>query len=315
MRVLILVLAVGAALPLWAGSVTLRPEAETAGPYVRLGEVAEIQGDPVWSDIFLGPAPAAGEPGRVTRAEVARRLAYLGVPAEVGGAEATVLRLASPSAAAGRMARDVREEVARRLEAMPAGDGAHWRLSGVLPPLPTGWEAAEVESVSVPGPQGGEVEVALAGRLPGGRREGTTLTATVFKARRVVVAVRPLRSNQVLVEGDVAERELPVAKVPAGALESAREGLGSLVLRPVEAEGILVAAALAAPRLVTRGSVCVLSEPSGRVRVRCQGKALADGARGELVAFEIMDSRKTVRARVRAAGEADLCLEEVPCGR
>ena len=78
----VLALALVFALPALAGNITLRPEAEVAGPYVRLGEVAEVSGDPLWKEIFLGPAPEPGGRGRLRRQDVQTRLAFLGIPAK-----------------------------------------------------------------------------------------------------------------------------------------------------------------------------------------------------------------------------------------
>ena len=309
---LLLFLAVAAALPVWGDSVVLNPRAEVAGPYVRLGEVAEVSGDPAWQDILLGPAPAAGETARMSRREIQLRLDHLALSVRVEGAEEAELRLAPPAPERQRLLKDLRAELARRLEALPAEAGSLWRLAPGELALPAAWRKAEVLALGSVRPEGGEVEASLRGSGSDGRGEEVSLAVAVLKVRPVAVALRGLRANQVVTSQDVALRELPADRIPLGAMARVDACVGSLALRPVAAEGILVASALVAPRLVSRGSLCVLSERAGKVRVRCQGKALADGRLDEWVPFEIVDSRKTVRARVRAVGEAELRLEEAP---
>jgi flagella basal body P-ring formation protein FlgA len=311
---LFIFLLVAAAFPVWGGSVILKPKAEVAGPYVRLGEVAEVSGDPAWEEIFLGAAPAAGETARMSRQEVQRRMDYLGLGVQVEGAEEAELRLAPPASERQRLLEDLRAELARRLDALAAEGGSLWRLAPGELALPAAWRRAEVLALGSVRPEGGEVEASLRGSADG-RTEEASLVVSVLRVRRVAVAARGLRANQILTSEDVALRELPATQIPLGAMDRVDACVGSLLLRPVAAEGILLASALVAPRLVSRGSLCVLSERAGKVRVRCQGKALADGRLDEWVPFEIVDSRKTVRARVRAVGEAELRLEEVPCDR
>ncbi len=282
---------------------------------MHLGEVAEVSGDPAWQDIFLGPAPAAGETARMTRQAVQRRLDYLALDVRVAGAEEAELRLAPPASERQQLLKDLRVELARRLEALPAEGGSLWRLAPGDPVLPAAWRTAEVLALGPIRPEGGEVEAVLRGGVADGRAEEASVTVAVLRARKVAVALRVLRANQVVTSQDVALRELPVSQIPLGALARLDACVGSLVLRPVAAQGILVTSALVTPRLVSRGSLCVLSERAGKVRVRCQGRALADGRLDEWIPFEIVDSRKTVRARVSAVGEAELRLEEDPCGR
>lgn len=314
---LLVAVALGLVLPVRGGgveggAVVLKPRSEVAGPYVHLGEVAEVSGDPAWKDIFLGAAPADGETVRITRQEVQRRLAFLAIPVQVEGAEETELRLAPPASARQRLLKDLRAEMDRRLRALPAEGGSLWRLAPGELALPAAWAKAEVLALGSVLPGGGEVEASLRGSAADGRPEEASLVVAVLKVRPVAVALRGLRANQVITGQDVAMRELPAPQIPLGAMDRVDACIGSLALRPVAAEGILVASALVAPRLVSRGSLCVLSERAGKVRVRCQGKALADGRLDEWLPFEIVDSRKTVRARVRAVGEAELCLEEAP---
>ena len=287
------------AAPLGAVPVSQRPEASASGPYVRLGEVAEV--GPAWRDILLGEAPAEDAVRILTRGELASRLAYLGMGAELGGSEETRVRRGAPAAPS--LEETLCAEIDRRLrERGRTLAGGEWSL-------PSPWESAEVLEVSL---EGESALLHLRGRLPEGGLEEFRLKVSTVRVRTAVVALRALKPGQTAVAGDLGLRELPESVLPEGAVTDLPCCLGRKVLRPVPADGVLTFPALALPRLVARGSTCVLEECRGAVRVRCQGRALADGRVGELIQFEVADSGKRVRARVRAAGEAELRLEEAP---
>ena len=120
MKLLLPILALLLAAPAFAATLVLRETVETSGPYVRLGELAEIQGgDPLWADIFLGPAPLPGESRRITREALRARLAYLGVAAELLGADGVDVKLGRGPGA------PLADEILRRLRVSglaPAGE-------------------------------------------------------------------------------------------------------------------------------------------------------------------------------------------------
>src|SRR5919109_5073409 len=84
MRPLTLLLSLTIAAPIAAGEIHLKASAECAGPTVRLGDVAEIEGEAVaegssLGDLVLFPAPAAGKSRLVTRQELRQLLALCDV--------------------------------------------------------------------------------------------------------------------------------------------------------------------------------------------------------------------------------------------
>lgn len=83
-----------------AAEIRLKEEAESSGPLVRLGDIAEIEGEAIadglsLADIALFPSPAAGKSRLVRRQELRQLLALCDVPIrdwEFSGAEAVEIR-------------------------------------------------------------------------------------------------------------------------------------------------------------------------------------------------------------------------------
>lgn len=284
------------ALPLHAGTVELRAEAEASGPYLMLGEAAVLDGDPFWADAFLAPAPEEGQVLELTREAVQARLDFLGIPAKVTGAARASVRRSAGAQVLERLRAEVAAEAARLL-------GRGWALAE-LPGLPPGWVSAEVLEATR---EGAEARLTVRGN-----GDEIRLRVPLQKVRRVAVAARDLKPSQRIGPGDLSWRDLPESSLPPGAVDDPCRCASSQLTRAVPAGGILVAAALSSPKLVARGQACVLSEASGPVRLRCQARALADGRLDDVVPFQIVDSGKTVPARVRGEGEAELRLEEAP---
>ncbi len=291
MRFTAFMLAILTASPALAASVVLRERVETSGPYVRLGEVAEIQGgDPLWADIFLGPAPAAGESRCITREAVRARLAYLGVAAELQGASGVEVRLGRGPEA------PVMDEIVRRLRTSGLAPEGEMKLpespAEVLEVLPAGW---------------GEARVRLKEKDSG--RE-ILLTVKVQRLRKAVVILQAMKMGRALEAADLGIQELPERSLPRVYFHDTSECEGRRLLKPVKGGAVLEPGSLQLPRAIARGSLCTLTQSSGGLALRCQAKALSDGKLGEVIPFEITDSRKTVRARVLGDGEAAMELDE-----
>ncbi len=185
-----------------------------------------------------------------------------------------------------------------------------WALGQAGLELPATWESAELLEVPAVPDGGGELAVRLKGRLPGGVSEEKKVSVLPVRMRKAVVTLRSLKEGQLVSGEDLALREFPEGKVPPGALADLAVCQGRRVLKSLPSGAVLTSAALLFPRVVARGGSCVLSGSNGKVSIRCEGKALADARIGEVIAFEVLDSGKRVRARVRAEGEAELCLGE-----
>ncbi len=288
MKTLLVLLLLLLAAPAAAATVSLRERAETSGPYVRLGEVAELTGaDPLWADIFLGPAPAAGEARSIRRDAVKDRLAYLGLAARMEGAEEVEVRLGRGPEA------PLADEIIRRL-----------RASGLVPSGELKLPETPLEVVEVRDGAWGEALVRLKEKESGHER---LLTVKIQRLRKAVVVLQPLRMGRVLDTGDLGVQELPERSLPAVTFRDPSECLGRRMIKPVKAGSVLEPSDLQLPRAVARGSLCTLTAKSGGLKVTCQASALRDGKLGELIPFEIKDSGKRLMARV--LGDDEACMD------
>jgi hypothetical protein len=91
--------------PLWAGEIRLKSEAQCAAPAVRLGDIAEVEGEvtadgPSLVDLVLFPAPAAGKSRLVSRQEMRQLLSLCDVDVRTWrftGAQAVEIHSGGPA--------------------------------------------------------------------------------------------------------------------------------------------------------------------------------------------------------------------------
>jgi flagella basal body P-ring formation protein FlgA len=134
-----------------------------------------------------------------------------------------------------------------------------------------------------------------------------SLSAEVTRPQSVVVAARPIERGAVVTAAHVELQErdsLPSAagrRVPAGSVESL---LGKEAARTIQAGQVLFDDDVQAPLLVKRGEDMTVYARSGGIQVRTIARARQDGARGELVQVESLDTRERYDAVVVGLREA-----------
>ena len=89
-----------------------------------------------------------------------------------------------------------------------------------------------------------------------------------------------------------------------GYLDSIEQAAGMQTRRSLSAGMVLAHNAVEAPRMVQRGQQVVLVARAGGLEVRSAGRALSDGAEGELIRVRNAGSSRVVEARVTAPGTA-----------
>jgi flagella basal body P-ring formation protein FlgA len=120
--------------------------------------------------------------------------------------------------------------------------------------------------------------------------------------RQAVVATRPLAAGMPLTADDLALRQMDIASLPNGYLPHLEDAVGKLLRRPVAMGAALSPAVLDLPASVKRGQEVVLLSQSGSFSVRASGKALSDGAGGQRIKAENLDTHRVVEGVVRGDG-------------
>ncbi len=131
--------------------------------------------------------------------------------------------------------------------------------------------------------------------------------AEVAASMPVVIAVRPIERGAVITAADVELRNvdfLPKASERRSAVDSIEAIVGMEAHQAIQAGEVVFSDQVRAAVLVKRGEIVRVSSQAGGIRVRTTARARQDGARGELVQVETLDSRERFDARVTGPREA-----------
>jgi len=129
-----------------------------------------------------------------------------------------------------------------------------------------------------------------------------TVTGRVMISRDVPVLARRLASGTVIGESDLVWQSIPQERLTGEVLTDASQIIG-LELRHGQAEDALLRARdLIPPRLVKRGSLVTMMVATPSLRITTQGRALQDGALGDIVRITNVQSHRIVEGTVQANG-------------
>ena len=233
-----------------------------------------------------------------------------------------------PSLAGASMRRPLRAVVAllAGLTAAPASAGEIQSLAGIraavqgfLEEQTAGTERAEVSVgrldsrlrlADCPSPL--QTSLPTGSRLPGRvtvlvRCEGPKpwtlyVQGKVEVFEEVLVAARPLARGRLLAAGDLKRDSRPVSRLSSGYFTDGQALVGMKVKRPIRSGMPIGRHMVEARKVVRRGERVMILAESGGVTVRMAGKALTDGAKGDLIRVENLSSKRTVEAVVASPG-------------
>lgn len=127
----------------------------------------------------------------------------------------------------------------------------------------------------------------------------------VRRIAEVVVMARPVGPGQPLDRSMLSLDARDTGSLSGEAIYSLDDALGYNAVRALAAGHTLLRTDLTAPRVIRRGDQVVIVFRNGHVEVRSQGKALRDGAVGEVINVENQSSRRQVQARVTGPGRVE----------
>ena len=130
------------------------------------------------------------------------------------------------------------------------------------------------------------------------------VTAT---SKPVVVAVQPLSCGEVITAAHLELRPvdyLPQATDRRTAVESMEDLIGLEARHAIRAGEVVFSDQVQSPVLIKRGEMISVSSHAGGIRVRTTARARQDGAKGEIVQVESLETRERYDARVVGAREA-----------
>jgi len=122
-----------------------------------------------------------------------------------------------------------------------------------------------------------------------------------------VVATRPLARNSTIEAGDLTRREADLTQLPVGVLTDPAQAIGKLTTIGVPAGSFLKTNMLRAPFLVLQGQKVRLVAQGAGFKINAEGKALSDGAAGQVVSVRTT-SGKMVSGVVKSAGVVEVAF-------
>lgn len=146
----------------------------------------------------------------------------------------------------------------------------------------------------------GNVSVGV--RCTGDRPWKLYTSAIVRLFRDVVVAAAPLDRNTILDASDLTVESRDVSTLSGNYLSRVEELTGRILRRSLAAGQPVTGSTVRERRLVRRGEQVTLTARTPGFVVRSEGKALRDGAEGDVIPVRNMKSKRTVEGVVTGPG-------------
>lgn len=157
--------------------------------------------------------------------------------------------------------------------------------------------------------RGSSARVTAEVRCPGATPWRLFLPVRLTLERPVLVATRALARDTVLAPADVRLAPLPSGALGSGVLFDVEGAVGRRLRRPVDAGQVLTINQLMAATVVRRGQQVMLEAEAPGYVVRMAGVAQRDGALGDIIEVQNVNSGRTVQAVVRSAKSVQVLLQ------
>lgn len=132
------------------------------------------------------------------------------------------------------------------------------------------------------------------------------VTGRVHRVTEVPVLARRMLRSEVIGAGDVEWIRVRTGHLPRDTILDAGDLIGRTPVRGMRAGAPVRTAEVRWPVLVEKGSLVTMVLRVRNMMLTAQGKALQDGARGDVIRIVNTDSSTTVEAVVSAAGRAEV---------
>lgn len=137
----------------------------------------------------------------------------------------------------------------------------------------------------------------------GSRRQEVTLRGSARETRRTVVLTRPVGRGETIAATDVIEARLLARDVSQHSAVTAGQLIGMEARRNLQDNTSISLSDVQPPTLIERNQAVVITYKSTTMILSSQGRALASGAKGDLINVLNLQSKRTIQGRVIGAGE------------
>ena len=283
----------------------LRPHALVQGPSVLLSDLfVDAPG------IVAFPAPAPGrrlvlEPAQIAQLARTHGIAWRPLP----GAERVVVERP------GQLLSRATVEAALRTALAAHGTGADdgFDLASPLPIVPAAMEPFVSAEDAVLDRATGRFSATLVLDNGEAQPQRVRIIGRAWTGTAALVPVRRLAAGEVLRAEDVRIDRVRADR--AGQLADPAAAVGLTLRRPIAAGQPLAQTDLTRPAVVARNSAVMMLITAPGMSVGAQGRALEDGAMGEVIRVQTVASRAVVAGEVTGPGRVRVAIGSLPLER
>lgn len=283
-----------------ASAAELRQRAEVDSTLVTLGDLFEGAGDLAGRAVFR--APDLGVTGALPAADAIRAAAAAGLSVDRLPAfssvtvvrrsvtvDATTIKTLVTAAATTRMG--------------VATDNIDIVFDGAIAPVAAAANAATPATLAdfVLQPESGRFNASIAIDV-GGEDRTVSVTGRAVETMALPVLNRPIDRRDIVHASDIAIVRIDKRRVPGSAVIDTSDLVDMAAKRPLRAGEIIATADIEPPRIILRGDLVTLQYSRPGLTLSARGRALGDGAKGDLVSVLNEQSKRTIQGIVTSAG-------------
>lgn len=287
-----------------ASAAELRQRAEVDSAIVTLGDLFDGAGDLAGRAVFR--APDLGVTGALPAADAIRAAAAAGLSVDrlpvftsvtvvrrSVTVDATTIKTLVTGAATTRMG--------------VAADNIEVVFDGTIAPVAAAATAATPATLSdfVLQPESGRFNATVAIDV-GGENRTVSVAGRAVETMAVPVLNRPIDRRDVVHASDISIVHIDKRRVPGSAVIDTSDLVDMAAKRPLRAGEIIATADIEPPRIILRGDLVTLQYSRPGLTLSARGRAMGDGAKGDLVSVLNEQSKRTIQGIVTSAGVVEV---------
>jgi len=145
-------------------------------------------------------------------------------------------------------------------------------------------------------------------RCPGAKPWKVYIPVQITRFGYIIVAKRPLLRGQILDSNSIVRTRFKISGARQAYVYESKHVLGKMLIRAINAGTPIKVNNLRAATIVKRGQEVILIAITASIQVRMGGKALADGAKGDLIRVRNLKTKKVVEGIVTKAGTVKVIM-------
>ncbi len=287
-----------------ASAAELRQRAEVDSAIVTLGDLFDGAGDLSGRAVFR--APDLGVTGALPAADAIKAAAAAGLSVDrlPVFTSVTVVRR-SVTVDASTIKTLVTAAATTRMGV--ATDNIDVVFDGTVSPVAAAATAATPATLSdfVLQPESGRFNATVAIDV-GGEDRTVSVTGRAVETMAVPVLNRPIDRRDIVHASDISIVRIDKRRVPGSAVIDTSDLVDMAAKRPLRAGETIATADIEPPRIILRGDLVTLQYSRPGLTLSARGRAMGDGAKGDLVSVLNEQSKRTIQGIVTGAGVVEV---------